>query len=291
MTDTYPDAALVSPDWVADRLDRATADDPALQIVEVDVDTDRYECGHIPGAVCLDWRRDLRATDSHDIVGPDAMARLLGDCGITEETTVVVYGDEANWFATHFYWQLTHYGHPDVRVVDGGRDHWVEQGYPTSTAPVSPPTRSYGRSLSPPARPAVRASRVDVSAAIDDETVLVDVRLDTEFRGERTAPPGTAESAVRGGHVPGARNVLWAANLRPDRRFKSPAALRSLYADHGITADETVIAYCRIGERSSITWFALSELLGFDRVANYDGSWTEWGNLVGVPIETGSASR
>ncbi|QCC48467.1 sulfurtransferase [Halobellus limi] len=284
---SYPESVLVSPDWVAERLDRFESDDPGYRLLEVDVNTAFYDTGHAPGAVKIDWETDLRADDRHDIVGADELERLLGDCGITDETTVVVYGDDSNWFAAHMYWQLTYYGHPDVRIMDGGRGYWVDHGYPLSTASVSPPTVQYGRSLSPPADPSIRASREDVRDAIGTDTVFVDVRLPEEYRGEITAPPGTNETAMRGGHLPGAKNVFWADNVRPDMRFKSPAALREVYRAHGVEPGDDVIVYCRIGERSSLTWFALSELLGYESVRNYDGSWTEWGNMIGTPIETG----
>jgi thiosulfate/3-mercaptopyruvate sulfurtransferase len=283
----HPDSALVSPDWVAERLDRFEADDPDYRLVEVDVNTAFYEGGHAPGAVGLDWERDLRAASSHDIVGPDAMARLLGDSGITEDTTVVAYGDNANWFATHFYWQLSYYGHPDVRIVDGGREYWVDHDYPLSTAAVDPPSVAYGTDLTPPADPSVRADRGDVLDALDAETELVDVRHYDEYRGVVTAPPGTDEGAMRGGHIPGAHNIFWAENVRPDLRFESPEDLARLYRNRGIEPDDDVVVYCRIGERSSITWFVLTQLLDYESVRNYDGSWTEWGNMIGVPIETG----
>lgn len=283
----YPESVLVSPDWVVDRLDRFESDDSGYRLLEVDVNTAFYDAGHVPGAVKIDWETDLRSEERHDIVGPDELEQLLGACGITDETTVVVYGDDSNWFAAHMYWQLTYYGHPDVRIMDGGRGYWVDHEYPLSTASVSPPTVQYGKSLSPPADPSIRASREDVLDAIGTETVFVDVRLPEEYRGEITAPPGMNETAMRGGHLPGAKNVFWADNVRPDMRFKSSSALRDVYRSHGIEPSDDIIVYCRIGERSSLTWFALSELLGYESVRNYDGSWTEWGNMIGTPIETG----
>ncbi|MFD1597737.1 sulfurtransferase [Halobellus rarus] len=283
----YPESVLVSPDWVVDRLDRFESDDPGYRLLEVDVNTAFYDAGHVPGAVKIDWETDLRSEERHDIVGPDELEQLLGACGITDETTVVVYGDDSNWFAAHMYWQLTYYGHPDVRVMDGGRGYWVDHEYPLSTASVSPPTVQYGKPLSPPADPSIRASREDVLDAIGTETVFVDVRLPEEYRGEITAPPGMNETAMRGGHLPGAKNVFWADNVRPDMRFKPPSALRDVYRSHGVEPSDDIIVYCRIGERSSLTWFALSELLGYESVRNYDGSWTEWGNMIGTPIETG----
>jgi len=282
----YPTDVLVSPEWVESRLGRFDSEETDARLLEVDVNTEFYETGHAPGAVCVDWQEDLRSADAHDILGPQEMESFLGACGITEETTVVVYGDNSNWFATHLYWQLTYYGHPDVRIMDGGREYWVEHDYPLSTAPVDPPTVAYGKTLDHPAEE-VRAYREDVRDALDTGTVLVDVRLPEEFRGEIVKPPGIDEGAVRGGHVPGATNVFWAENVRPDGRFKSPDRLRAVYESRGITPDDDIIVYCRIGERSSVTWFVLAELLGYDRVRNYDGSWTEWGNMIGVPIENG----
>lgn len=283
----YPADVLVSPDWVNARLDKFAAAAPDLRLLEVDVNTAFYDTGHVPGAARVDWRADLRSADARDVLGPDAMASFLGSRGITEETTVVVYGDNSNWFAAHLYWQLTYYGHPDVRIMDGGREYWMDYGYPVTTDPVDPPTVEYGGTLDPPAKPGVRAYRDDVRDALDAETALIDVRLPEEFRGDITKPPGINEGAMRGGHIPGATNVFWAENVRPDGRFKSPVDLREVYESHGIEPDDDVIVYCRIGERSSVTWFVLEELLGYERVRNYDGSWTEWGNMIGVPIEVG----
>ena len=281
----YPEDVLVGPEWVETRLEWFDSEGTDARLLEVDVNTAFYDAGHVPGAIRVDWQEDLRSEDAHDILGPDEMESFLGACGVTDETTVVVYGDNSNWFATHLYWQLTHYGHPDVRIMNGGREYWVEHGYPTSTASVTPPAATYGKTLDHPARPDVRAYRDDVREALDTDVRLVDVRLPEEFRGEIVKPPGIDEGAVRGGHVPGAVNVFWAENVRPDGRFKPPDELRTVYESHGITPDDEVIVYCRIGERSSVTWFALTELLEYERVRNYDGSWTEWGNMIGVPIE------
>lgn len=283
----YPTDVLVSPDWVDARLDQFGATDPDLRLLEVDVNTAFYDTGHAPGAVGVDWQTDLRSAESHDILGPDEMRSFLGSHGITEETTIVVYGDNSNWFATHLYWQLSYYGHPDVRIMDGGREYWIDYDYPTTTEPVDPPPVEYGRTLNPPTNPKLRAYREEVRDALDTETAFIDVRLPEEFRGDITKPPGINEGAMRGGHIPGATNIFWAKNIRPDGRFKPPSELRNVYESHGIYPDDEVIVYCRIGERSSVTWFVLEELLGYEHVQNYDGSWTEWGNMIGVPIEVG----
>jgi thiosulfate/3-mercaptopyruvate sulfurtransferase len=275
---------LVSPDWVADRLDRFDAPGSDCRLLEVDLNTDFYDRGHVPGAASVDWAADLQADDRRDVVDPAGFARVLGERGVGPDTTLVVYGDNANWFATHCYWLCSYYGHADVRVMDGGREYWVEQGYPTTTTQPTTPTVEYavpGRDES------VRAYRDDVADALGTDTTFVDVRLPEEYRGDLTAPPGDDEAARRGGHLPGAVNVLWSDNVSPSHLFRSPEELRSLYAARGIDAGTDVIAYCRIGERSSVTWFALHELLGYDRVRNYDGSWVEWGNMVGAPIERG----
>lgn len=277
--------ALVSPEWVADRLDRFRSDDAAFRLVEVDVNREFYRDGHAPGACEFDWETDLQSETWRDIPSPDEFERLMGDHGIANDTTVVVYGDNSNWFATHLYWQFVMYGHDDVRVMDGGREYWMEQGFPTTRAVPSFPTVEYTVSEVDESH---RAFRHDVYEALDSGTTLIDVRMPEEYRGELTAPPGMDEAAQRAGHIPGAINVLWADNVDSNGLFKPPHRLRELYASHGVTPDDDVIAYCRIGERSSITWFALHELLGYDSVRNYDGSWTEWGNLIRAPIVAGN---
>ncbi|MFC7229270.1 sulfurtransferase [Salinirubellus salinus] len=280
----HPTDVLVSPEWVEARLDQFEADDPAYRLVEVDVNSDFYDDGHAPGAVGFEWRTDLRSATSRDIVSPAELERVLGEAGIGPDTTVVAYGDNANWFATHFYWMLRYYGHPDVRVMDGGREYWLEHDYPTVREvpdfdPVDYAVQDRVES--------VRAYRDEVREAIGTETAFVDVRSTPEFVGTLTSPPGDRESAQRGGHIPGATNVFWADNVGPDRRFRSAEALRELYTDHGVEPDQRVVTYCRIGERSAVTWFVLQELLGYEDVANYDGSWVEWGNMIRAPIETG----
>jgi len=276
--------ALVTPDWLERRLDTVTSDAPDLRLIEVDLNTDFYAESHIPGAVSIDWRHHLQHHTRRDIPSKEALSELLGTRGITDESTLVLYGDSANWFAAHFYWMLTYYGHEEIYLLDGGRRHWLESGRPTSGSVPSYTPRSY-RPGGPYER--VRAYRHDVHRALSKSTTLVDVRLPDEYDGTILAPPGMAESAQRGGHIPGATNIVWSENLRSDGRFKSRSALTELYRDHAVDSDCDVIVYCRIGERSSLTWFVLSELLGYSSVRNYDGAWTEWGNLVAAPVATG----
>jgi thiosulfate/3-mercaptopyruvate sulfurtransferase len=280
----YAKDVLVSPEWVEGHLDDFQSDDPAYRLVEVDVDTEAYDESHAPGAIGFNWETQLQDQTTRDILTKDDFQDLLGSHGISEDSTVVLYGDNSNWFAAYTYWQFKYYGHEDVRLLNGGRDYWLENDYPTTDEVPSFPEQDYT------ARgpfDGVRAYRDDVEKAIERGIPLVDVRSPEEFSGEILAPPGLQETAQRGGHVPGAQNISWAATVNDDGTFKSADELRELYESNGIANDQEVIAYCRIGERSSIAWFALSELLGYDNVVNYDGSWTEWGNLVGAPVEKG----
>ena len=281
---SYANDVVVSPDWVSERLDEFRTDDPSLRLVEVDLNTDFYREEHIPGAVGFDWGTQLQHDQKRDLPTVDAFERLLGEHGMEADSTIVVYGDNSNWFAAHFYWLLSYYGHDDAYLLDGGREYWIESGRATTTATPSFRRRTY-TATGPHDR--VRAYRDDVERALDRRTALVDVRMPEEFEGTLLAPPGMTESARRGGHIPGAVNVIWSANLRPDGRFRSREELEALYREHGIAHDDDVIVYCRIGERSSLTWFVLAELLGYPSVRNYDGSWTEWGNMIGVPVATG----
>ncbi|MFB6197291.1 MAG: sulfurtransferase [Halobacteriaceae archaeon] len=280
----YAKDVLVDADWVEGHLDQFQADDPEFRLIEVDVDTEAYEEGHAPGAIGFNWETQLQDQTRRDILAKEDFEELLGDYGISDDSTVVLYGDNSNWFAAYAYWQFKYYGHEDVRLMDGGRDYWVEKDYPLTEEipdfePVSYDARGPYESI--------RAYREDVEHAIDRGVPLVDVRSPEEFKGEILAPPGLQETAQRGGHIPGAENISWAATVNEDGTFKSSDELRELYESQGISNDKDVIAYCRIGERSSIAWFAMHELLGWDTVVNYDGSWTEWGNLVDAPIETG----
>ena len=285
MTD-YANDVIVSADWVEGHLDEFQSDDPDHRLVEVDVDTEAYDEAHAPGAVGFNWETQLQDQQTRDILDKSEFENLLGSHGITEDTTVVLYGDNSNWFAAYSYWQFKYWGHDDVKLLDGGREYWVESDYPTTDEAPSYSAQEY--TASGP-RESIRAYRDDVENAIEREIPLVDVRSPEEFSGEILAPPGRQETAQRGGHVPGARNISWAAVTNDDGTFKNFDELETLYAEEGIDGEGTTVAYCRIGERSSVAWFALHELLGYDDTVNYDGSWTEWGNLVGAPIETGSA--
>jgi thiosulfate/3-mercaptopyruvate sulfurtransferase len=287
MSNYAKEDVLVSADWVEDHIDDFRSDAPDYRLLEVDVDTEVYdEEGHAPGAIGLDWEQDLRDTVERDILKKDEFEALNERLGITEDTTVVLYGDNANWFAAYTYWEYKYYGHDDVRLLDGGRDYWLAKDYPLTDEVPQFSSRSYDAGGP---HESIRAYREDVEKGIDSGLPLVDVRSPEEFRGEILAPPGLQETAQRGGHVPGAKNISWADVTKDDGRFKTRDELEDLYAAEGIDGDSTVIAYCRIAERSSVAWFALHELLGYDDAQNYDGSWTEWGNLVGAPIERGDA--
>lgn len=281
----YAKDVLVSADWVEDHLDAFQDDDPAYRLVEVDVDTEAYSDGHAPGAIGFNWETQLQDQTRRDLLTQEDFESLLGEHGISDDSTVVLYGDNSNWFAAYTYWQFKYYGHDDVRLLDGGRDYWLDNDYPLTNEEPAFAEQDY--TASEPDE-SIRAYRSDVEAALDDSVPLVDVRSPEEFSGEILAPAGLQETAQRGGHIPGASNVSWAAVVQDDGRFKSAEELNELYADEDI-GDEEVIAYCRIGERSSIAWFALHELLGYEETVNYDGSWTEWGNLVDAPIEQGGA--
>ncbi|WP_254766399.1 sulfurtransferase [Salinilacihabitans rarus] len=284
--DDYANDVLVSADWVEARLDEFRSDDADLRLIEVDVDTEAYEAEHAPGAVGFNWETQLQDQTRRDVLDKEAFEDLLGSHGIDDDSTVVLYGDNSNWFAAYAYWQFTYYGHDDVRLLDGGREYWVENGYPTTDEVPAYPEVEY-EAGGP--RESVRAYREDVENAIERGVPLVDVRSPEEYRGDILAPPGLQETAQRGGHIPGAKNISWAAVTDDDGTFKSRAELEELYAAEGIDGDETTVAYCRIGERSSVAWFALHELLGYEDAVNYDGSWTEWGNLVNAPVEKGEA--
>lgn len=270
--------ALVDVQWLADRLS-----DPKVRPVEVDVDTYSYEEGHIPGAVGWDWTQQLCDPVRRDILSQADFEYLMSVSGITRDTTVVLYGDNNNWFAAWAFWQLKIYGHPDVRLLNGGRRKWIEMDMPLTTdLPEFEPAEYHAS----PADLSTRAYLADVMGSLRVRGVhLVDVRSPAEYKGEILAPPGLPETCQRGGHIPGAANIPWGKVCKEDGTFKPVDELKSLYGGVGVVPDRPVVAYCRIGERSSHTWFVLKYLLGYPDVRNYDGSWTEWGNLVNAPVE------
>jgi thiosulfate/3-mercaptopyruvate sulfurtransferase len=282
----YAKDVLVSADWVEARLDEFQSDDPAHRLIEVDVDTEAYDEGHAPGAIGFNWETELQNQTTRDVLTKAEFEELLGSHGVSDDSTVVLYGDNSNWFAAYAYWQFKYYGHDDVRLLDGGREYWVDNDYQLTDEAPAFPAAEYEASGP---HESIRAYRDDVENAIDKGIPLVDVRSPEEFSGEILAPPGLQETAQRGGHIPGAKNISWAAVTNDDGTFKTAEELNELYDTEGIDGEGTTVAYCRIGERSSVAWFALHELLGYEDTINYDGSWTEWGNLVGAPIETGPA--
>jgi len=274
----YARDVLVSAEWAAAHLD-----DPSVRFVEVDVDTAAYDQSHIPGAVAWSWTSQLADGVRRDIADREDFSELLSQSGVGPDTTIVLYGDNNNWFAAWAYWQLKLYGVGRVKLLNGGRKFWLDHNLPLSTD--TPSYAASGIQLPEPEF-ALRAFRDDILPRLGDPALaLVDVRSPAEFNGEVIAPPGMTETAQRAGHIPGAASIPWAQTVRDDGTFKDAGELTELYGSKGITADRDVIAYCRIGERSSHSWFVLHELLGFERVRNYDGSWTEWGSMVGVPIE------
>jgi thiosulfate/3-mercaptopyruvate sulfurtransferase len=271
--------ALVDTEWVA-----AQKDDPNICLVEVDVDTSAYETGHIPGAIGWNWQIDLQRRPSRDIPTKEEWEALLSRSGIANDSTVVLYGDNNNWFAAFALWLFKLYGHEDTRLMNGSRSKWIDEGRELTTeVPTSTATTYQAQE----ANLALRAYRDDVAATIGrTDRGLVDVRSPQEYSGELLAPANLPqEGAQRGGHVPGAQSIPWATAVNTDGTFKAAAELQQIYGSKGITAENPTIAYCRIGERSAHTWFVLSHLLGHPDVRNYDGSWTEWGSLIGAPIE------
>ena len=274
----YSDQVLVDADWA-----KAHLNDPKVRFVEVDVDTAAFEQSHIPGAVGWNWTSQLADGIRRDIASREEFSELLQTSGIGPDTTIILYGDNNNWFAAWAYWQLKLYGHKDVRILNGGRRYWLDNGLPLSVDVVQHAKTNYQL---PQVNYALRAFRDDILPKLGQSGfALVDVRSPAEFSGEVIAPPGMTETAQRGGHIPGAASIPWAQTVAEDGTFKDAAALRTLYEGKGVTPDKDVIAYCRIGERSSHSWFVLHELLGYKNVRNYDGSWTEWGSMVNMPIE------
>jgi thiosulfate/3-mercaptopyruvate sulfurtransferase len=270
---------LVDADWV-----EAHLQDPQVRLLEVDVNTKAYEQGHIPGAVGINWQTELQDQIVRAPLLQEHLEKLLGDAGVSNDTTIVLYGDNNNWFAAWAFWILKFYGHNDVRLLDGGRVKWEADKRELTTEVVKHPRATY-HAKTPNTE--IRALRDQILSALGHKDIaLVDVRSPGEFSGELLAPANLPqEGAQRGGHIPGAANIPWAQAVREDGTFKSADELRSIYEGKGVTPEKEVIAYCRIGERSSHTWFVLNYLLGYPKVRNYDGSWTEWGSLIGAPIE------
>ncbi len=270
---------LVETEWVAQHLDR-----PNTRYVEVDVDTTAYEQGHIPGAVGWNWQRDTQDPVRRDIPSPAAFKALMEQSGISNDTTVILYGDNNNWFATYTLWLMKYYGHEDVRLMNGGRQKWLNEERPLTSERTASATTTYELGV---INQELRALRAFVEESVGQAgRALVDVRSPAEYSGELLAPANLPqEGSQRGGHIPGAANVPWATAVATDGTYKSRQELEEIYQGKGISSGKQIITYCRIGERSSHTWFALKYLLGYDDVRNYDGSWTEWGSVIGVPVE------
>jgi thiosulfate/3-mercaptopyruvate sulfurtransferase len=282
MTEYADPRVLVSMSWTAEN-----TRNPKVRIVEVDVDTKAYDEGHIPNAVGWSWNTQLCDTVRRDIIPRDQFEKLMRDSGISNDTTVILYGDNNNWFAAWALWQMKIYGHADVRLMNGGRKKWLAEGRELVKEPPTAQPATY--QASPPYF-SIRSYLSDARHASDTGSRhLVDVRSPQEYTGEILAPPGLPETCQRGGHIPGARSIPWAQACNDDGTFKAADDLKALYGAQGVDGSKPVIAYCRIGERSSHTWFVLKYLLGYRDVRNYDGSWTEWGNLVGAPVERGAA--
>jgi thiosulfate/3-mercaptopyruvate sulfurtransferase len=274
----YENDVLVETDWVGEHLD-----DDEIRIVEVDENPALYAEAHIPGAIGFDWKNDLQDQVKRDFLTPEQFGELMGSRGISNDHTVVLYGDRNNWFAAYTFWYFKYHGHDDVKLMNGPREKWISEGKETtSEVPSYEPTEFEADDPDED----IRARRDEVLDALDSDTKLVDVRSPQEYSGELIAMAGyEQEGAQRSGHIPGAASIPWAQAVNEDGTFKSADELRSLYTEKGVLNGDDIIAYCRIGERSAHTWFVLHELLGKDDVKNYDGSWTEWGSLVDVPIE------
>ena len=274
----YANDVLVEPEWLEQHLN-----DDTIRIVEVDENPALYTEAHIPGAIGFDWRLDLQDQVKRDFLDPEEFGALFGSRGISNDHQVILYGDRNNWFAAYTYWYLKYYGHDNVKLLNGPRERWIAEGRPTTT---DPPNYSASTFTAQPGDESIRAKRDEVLGALRDAHQLVDVRSPQEYSGELIAMPGYEnEGAQRAGHIPGAKSIPWAQAVKEDGTFKSADELSDLYGGKGVLGGEPIIAYCRIGERSAHTWFVLHELLGLQDVKNYDGSWTEYGSLVGVPIE------
>jgi thiosulfate/3-mercaptopyruvate sulfurtransferase len=279
MADYVQPEVLVTTEWLKQNLKT-----PNVRIVEVDVDPKLYAAGHIPGAVGFDWTTQLQDQVSRDIISKANFEKLLSEAGLKNSDTVIIYGDASNWFAAYGFWLFKIYGHKDVRLLNGGRAKWLnEQDSPLTTDVPQFPKSEYRIST---VDESLRAKVADVLSASSKKGPLVDVRSPDEFTGKIIAPPGMSETAQRGGHIPGATSIPWNTAVTAENTFKSADELRAIYLDQKrLDPAKPTIAYCRIGERSSHTWFVLKYLLGFKDVRNYDGSWTEYGNLIAVPIE------
>ena len=281
----YAHAVLVEPEWLEQHLN-----DDSIRIVEVDENPSLYRLAHyreahIPGAVGFDWKLDLQDPVRRDFLGPEEFGELFGTRGISDDHQIVLYGDRNNWFAAYTYWYLRYYGHDNVTLLNGPRERWISEGRPISSAqPGFPPATFTATS----GDETIRARRDEVLGVLGDRHLLVDVRSPQEYSGKLVAMPGYEnEGAQRGGHIPGAISIPWGHAVDADGSFKSEDELRELYGGKGVLDGAPIITYCRIGERSAHTWFVLHELLGAPEVKNYDGSWAEWGNLIGVPIQKG----
>jgi thiosulfate/3-mercaptopyruvate sulfurtransferase len=269
---------LVSTQWVADHLNDAN-----VRLVEVDVDTNAYSEGHLAGARGWNWTSQLQDQVRRDVISKQDLEQLLSDSGVSNDDAIVLYGDNNNWFAAYAFWVLEMYGHPNLKLMDGGRKKWLDENRPTTKDAPGIKKTSY-KAKEPNTK--LRAKREEVLSSLGKAGIaMVDVRSPAEYSGEILAPPGLQETAQRGGHIPGAANVPWALAVREDGTFKSVDDLKNLYEPKGVTTNKEVIAYCRIGERSSHTWFVLKHLLGYGDVRNYDGSWTEYGSMIDVPVE------
>jgi thiosulfate/3-mercaptopyruvate sulfurtransferase len=274
----YANDVLVEPEWLEQHLD-----DDSIRIVEVDENPALYAESHIPGAIGFDWKKDLQDQVKRDFLGPEEFGRLMGSRGISNDHTIVLYGDRNNWFAAYTYWYFKYYGYDNVKLLNGPRERWISLGLPTTT---EAPGHAAAQFSAQAGDATIRALREEVLGALTDGRKLVDVRSPQEYSGELIAMPGyEQEGAQRAGHIPGAASIPWAQAVTDDGTFKSKDELEQLYGGKGVLSGDPIIAYCRIGERSAHTWFVLHELLGRSDVKNYDGSWTEWGNLVNVPIE------
>ena len=280
MTDYASPEVLVSTQWVEQH-----KKDPNVRVVEVDVDTKAYDEGHVEGALGWNWQSQLCDTVRRDIIPKDQLEKLLSESGIDNGTTIVIYGDNNNWFACWALWQLKIFGHKDARIMNGGRKKWIEEGRPLSKETAKYPPKTY--KAGGPDNSIRAFLQQTMQAVAQKAAALVDVRSPDEYSGKILSPPGLPETCQRGGHIPGAASIPWGKNCNEDGTFKSADDLNKMYQSAGVTPDKNVIAYCRIGERSSLSWFVLKYLLGYPKVTNYDGSWTEWGNLVNAPIAKG----